>query len=313
MRYLKLIFVFVSIGLSLILGTAVHAEGSRNLTANGGNRMFTQWNTLPTAGVVRQTLVKVYANAGEQINLGSSAYNGFGGDIIYRGPGGFSGTCDVIEGGFGHIDTPAKEVAGPAVAGGYIPCTFNAPASGIYEVEFHGPTALGSPPNITPNPGLLVNQLFPYNWSDPSCAVPVPATPCLGTRASVSAWDATVFTTPNVPATRRNGRVFSNALALMMGALNRSINSQVTILTNDGYQYQVNMNGMDANEFIFYSNTTGFEDAAGDPIYRSFQLENTNPGTLPAGGYRCFTGRHNLVAYLTHRAANTDRLELLWD
>lgn len=265
---------------------SVFAEGSVDLTENAGNRPYTEWwdsTVCPancTGDVPRRTLLKVYVNVGEEINLGSSVYNSLGGgtqDIVFRSPNGTqNGTCDVVEGGFAHIDTRVKEEAGPApLAGGYTPCTVTVGAgeAGVWEVEFHAPAASGNPPNGN----ILADADFPYNASVPG------APQDLNTNGSVAAWDITVRTTPGVAGTEVEGRVFTNALAINMGTNARALNSVVTILTNDGYQYTVNLNGIDPFGFIFFTNTTGIEDNAGNPLYKSVQLIGPNPGALPAG------------------------------
>ncbi len=51
----------------------VYAEGSRELTASGGDRPHLEFSNITNAGILRKTVIKVYANVGETINLGSSA------------------------------------------------------------------------------------------------------------------------------------------------------------------------------------------------------------------------------------------------
>ena len=65
----------VVLGLSMMgsFGQSAHAEGSQDLINSGGNRAFLEYRTDFNAGIRRRTTIKVYANVGETINLGSSA------------------------------------------------------------------------------------------------------------------------------------------------------------------------------------------------------------------------------------------------
>ncbi len=242
------------------------AEGSKELTSNGGDRPFTEWTTRTNADIQRRTLIHAYVNTGENVYFGSSTHTSYSNpqDIIYRSPyGGQNGTCDVINGGTGHIDTRAKEVAGPLPnAGGYIPCTFVAAETGIYEFEFHAPVL--DPVDNNPSP-ISVTANFPVDAS---------------TWGSVAAWDVTVR---SATGTYIPGRVYANLIAMNMGRNNFNVTTIVTILTHDGYQYRVNLNGIDPFGFLFFSNTKGARDSTGDALFRSIQLEGPNPGRLPVG------------------------------
>jgi uncharacterized repeat protein (TIGR01451 family) len=239
----------------------VSAEGSRDLIkTNGLFRPYTEW--LPgvsIAGIPRRTLLKVYVNAGETINLGSSVHTSFGSgtqDIVYRTPSGTTDSCDVrSDTGFGFIDTLAKETAGPLpTAGGYTPCTITAPAAGIYEVEFHGP----SETSITNPPPVAFDAQFPTDGTQ---------------NATVAAWDITV--TSN--GVRQPGRVFTNYLSLNMGGNSGApnpdqlgLNSILFVQTKDGYRYRVTLDRLDPGNFIFFGNNRGFIDNFDNTnLYRS--------------------------------------------
>jgi fimbrial isopeptide formation D2 family protein/uncharacterized repeat protein (TIGR01451 family) len=239
----------------------VSAEGSRDLIkTNGLYRPYTEW--LPgvsIAGIPRRTLLKVYVQAGETINLGSSVHKGFGGgtqDIVYRSPNGTqNGSCDVLSTGFGFIDTLAKETAGPLpVAGGYTPCQIVATETGIYEVEFHGPSETST---TDPTP-VGVNDPFPTDGTQ---------------NATVAAWDITVTS----GGVRQPGRVFTNYLSLSMGGNSRvgvfedlGLNSILFVQTKDGYRYRVRLDRLDPGNFIFFGNNRGFIDNFDNSnLYRS--------------------------------------------
>jgi uncharacterized repeat protein (TIGR01451 family) len=229
----------------------VSAEGSRDLIKNSGLfRPYTEW--LPgvsIAGIPRRTLLRVYVIQGETINLGSSVHTSFGSgtqDIVYRTPSGTTDSCDVrSDTGFGFIDTLAKETAGPLpTAGGYTPCQIVATETGIYEVEFHGP----SETSITNPPPVAFDAQFPTGATQ---------------QATVAAWDITV--TSN--GVRQPGRVFTNYLSLSMGGNSGDPNPDTLGLTSilfvqtiDGYRYRVTLDRLDPGNFIFFGNNRGFID-----------------------------------------------------
>ena len=227
----------------------VSAEGSRDLVENAGFRPYTEW--LPgvsIAGIPRKTLLKVFVIQGETINLGSSVHTSFGDgtqDIVYRSPSGTTDPCDVLSTGSGFIDTLAKETAGPLpAAGGYTPCQKVATETGLYEVEFHGPSETS-----TANPPVR-------RFDDPF--------PTDGTQAAtVAAWDITVTS----GGVRQPGRVFTNYLSLSMGGNSGApnpnllgLNSILYVQTKDGYRYEVTLDRLDPGNFIFFGNNRGFID-----------------------------------------------------
>jgi uncharacterized repeat protein (TIGR01451 family) len=240
----------------------VSAEGSRDLIkTNGLYRPYTEWLPGVTiAGIPRRTLLKVYVIQGETINLGSSVHTSFGGgtqDIVYRSPlGSQNGSCDVrSDTGFGFIDTNAKETAGPLpAAGGYTPCPIVATETGLYEVEFHGPSETST---TDPTP-VGVNDQFPTDDTQ---------------YATVAAWDITVTS----GGVRQPGRVFTNYLSLSMGGNSRvgvfedlGLNSILFVQTKDGYRYRVRLDRLDPGNFIFFGNNRGFIDKTDNTnLYRS--------------------------------------------
>jgi uncharacterized repeat protein (TIGR01451 family) len=255
------------------------AEGSKELNSSGGKRAYTEWNPdqSPTAGIPRTSRLKVYVNAGETINLGSSVHNSYDidgtgpiptgtRDIVYRSPnGGQNGFCNVLQGGFGLIDTLAKEANGPLPdTGGYTPCQVIASETGIYEVEFHAPLSNGS----GQNPPMI----------DATAPFAVDATQ----KATVAAWDITVR---NSSGRTIPGRVFANYLALNIGDntdnSTGALSSAVYIKTEDGYLYRIDFNGLDPFGFIMLSNPKGFT-TGGNRLYKSVQL-NTSNDNLPSG------------------------------
>jgi fimbrial isopeptide formation D2 family protein/uncharacterized repeat protein (TIGR01451 family) len=250
-----------------ILGNSIQpslAEGSKELVSDGGYRPYMEWSDLLLAGIVRKTTLKVYVETGETVNLGSSVHTSFSNpqDIVYRSPfGGQNSSCNVLNTGFGFIDTVAKETAGPLPnPGGYTPCSFVATETGIYEVEFRSVNTSGSsnpPPRAT-------TAAFPTDSSQLS---------------GVAAWDITVRDSNGVT---KRGRVFTNYIAMNMGA-NASggtpiaLNSKLYIQTQDGYRYETDMNGVDPFGFIFFANSRGYIDKTNNAtLYHSTDARPDN-------------------------------------
>ncbi|EDN71759.1 hypothetical protein BGS_0373 [Beggiatoa sp. SS] len=220
-------------------------------------------------------------NAGEQINLGSSTYNTDNDiDIVYRSPeGSQDGSCDVLETGFGFINSLAKEQAGPLPStGGYTPCNFVATETGIYEIEFR--SSLFDQVSYKTAPYRATTA--PLYLKDKPIVV-------------VVAWDVTVFKTPNNPQTEQKGRLYSNYLPMNMGGKQPDINSIFFILNQMGDLYRINLNGIKPIIFMFFSNNKGFKDAPdenGVPLFKSVLFKDVNKSVFlhnpvePRYGYR---------------------------
>ena len=227
----------------------VAAEGSADLIENGGDRPFLEFRTDETSGVQRQTVIKVYAEVGETLNLGSSA-TGLGpqGNINFRRPDGTPGTCGA---GIGRIANLAQEQAGPG--NGYTPCQVPVNQTGVWEIDFVSP----NPNSQADPPSSGVDQA----WTQPNDV------------SYITAWDVTVQEANGSPV---SGRAYANYLALNLGANNKSLNSQAYILTEIGFLYRIDLNGLDPFGFIFFANNKGFRDAAGNPLFRSVNLDEAN-------------------------------------
>lgn len=273
--------------LSLLLCTfgcwvqPVYAEGSRELVKNDGNRPFIEWRTDKTTGIFRRTVLKVYANANEVINLGSSAVGVGQGDILL-----FNATdnvdsatpklkCSTAQLGKGLIDTRAKEIAGPLPAsGGYTPCTYKAPSSDVYQVVFYGTDGKSSTTDPSTSSGIdyINNPLTNTNQ-----------------KGSVSMWDITVRSS-ETSTTDINGRVFTDYIALNMGANGRYLKSNLYILTDDGYRYNTDLSvggtgsGIDPYGFLFFANEKGLLLPNGQPLYRTGKKAGDNSMTPPLDG-----------------------------
>ncbi|NEP11731.1 MAG: isopeptide-forming domain-containing fimbrial protein [Symploca sp. SIO2C1] len=237
--------------LTVMLGwtQAVGAEGSRELTNNGGNRPFldSRGDSDPVAQIPRRTTIQVFVNPGENINLGSSANGVNDGIIRYTNPNGLTNTCP-IGGNIGLIANRAQELAGPLRNGeGYIPCRVPVDVPGIWTIEFIGPDGGTGTQNPPPT---LANILPAQNNND----------------SFVSAWDVTVR---DIAGDDIDGRAYATYIPLNIGDNGLGVNSITFVQTQRGDLFRVNLNGIDPFGFIFFANNKGFTDAAGNPMFQS--------------------------------------------
>ncbi len=237
--------------LFLFFSVTASAEGSKELTANGGYRAYFFSSDTASSSFPFPTLgtIKVYVKAGETIYAGSSA-QGFGyGTMNFRAPDGTtytSGTSTTT----GFIANRAQELAGPSPnAGGYTPFTVTATAAqeGVWEVDF-----------ISPN-----------NGSDNGTPPPVAAGDDWEQFYSeyITAFDVSVRNTSNTQFL--TGRVFTNVYMGILGDFISGFNAIFHIITSDGYQYTLNNNGQAGDAFSFFVNNKGFRNADGTPSYKS--------------------------------------------
>jgi uncharacterized repeat protein (TIGR01451 family) len=272
-----------------------YAAGSVNLWPSGasGNRANTEWRTDSYGGglLIRRTLIKAFMNAGEVLLLGSSAINQGTSDILVWNPGlvtgavgtenvsavpSFSCNAQRTAGGApanqGMITSRPQELAGPdtipagGVVGGYVPCHYAAPSTGVYNIAFLGPSGFSANTDGAPAADVALANANNFNATQ-------------GT--SVAAWDATVraglASTTNI-----TGRVFTYYLALFTGGNGLPVYSTVYPVTTDGYKYQVDLRGMDPNGWLVYGNQRGFLDSDGaTPLYHDAVAVNSgSPGQL---------------------------------
>jgi uncharacterized repeat protein (TIGR01451 family) len=267
------------------------AEGSRTLypsgTPNTSSRANIEWRSNVYGGLLlRRTLLKVYANAGENILLGSSAVGVGNGDILVFDPGRVSGsvgsesipaTANFLcssQTGKGKITSRALELAGPrAISGtgnptGYIPCYYTAPKTGVYDVVFYGPSS-SLTAEIAPTGEVALSSSNNFDSNQ-------------GT--SVAAWDVTVRSSDLTSTQDLNGRLFAYYYALFTGINGRPLNFPVYPVTNDGYGYKITLRGLDPNGFLLYGNQVGFFDSDGKtPLYHDI-LGSDGQVSSPEGG-----------------------------
>jgi fimbrial isopeptide formation D2 family protein/uncharacterized repeat protein (TIGR01451 family) len=284
------------VGLALVMGAIgagvqpVQAEGSRELVENGGHRPYTEWRTNTTGGILRRTLLKVYVKAGEVINFGSSAVGVGSGNAVLFLPNANVDTAtptvdckanQAIAGNgatYGLMSSRAQEIAGPLpTAGGYKPCTYTAPADGIYQVAFYGPDGKNGSTDTNSPPANATESI---DLPDVSVGVPHPMFG-LNQKSSVSMWDITVRSSATSTADI-SGRVFTDYVALLMGGNSRQLKSDLYVLTDDGYRYQTALNGLDPNGFIFFANAQGLLQPNGQPLYHSGIANPATDNTVSA-------------------------------
>ncbi len=262
------------------------ADGSRNLyptdatcgpNSTGGQcRASVEWrgaSDLYQGNLIRRTLFQVFANQNEYILVGSSAMGVSGGSgniVIYNpstvsGPVGqevlpatpnFNCNTQASKTGRGQIGTRSQELAGPqAISGtgnstGYTPCYYQAPSTGIYYVALYGTSGASATGDGGPTGDIKV----------------VDHTTTQGT--SISAWDITVRSSTTSSTTDLPGRVFTKYLTLFTAGNGRPVFSTIYAVTLDGYQYKIDVHGLDPNGFVMYGNNIGFYDSDGKtPLY----------------------------------------------
>ncbi|MEQ9355006.1 hypothetical protein [Coleofasciculus chthonoplastes] len=254
----------------------VQAEGSRELTSSGGFRPFLDYrnDSLETGPILRRTVIQVYAQAGETLYLGSSAVGIGQGTIDFTNPSGASDSCDDR----GKIENRAEEEIGPnsLFSGGYSPCTVDVDQTGVWQINF-----------VSPDPASTVNP------------DPIPADDAWSAQEDndnfVTAWDVTVAD----QGREIQGRAFGDYLALNMGGREAPLSSETYILTEQGYVYRIDLNGIEPFGFIFFSNNKGFRQPNSNPFFSSvplipppdFQNPFTNPNTGDDRTHRIFLNR----------------------
>ncbi|MEO1258392.1 MAG: gliding motility-associated C-terminal domain-containing protein [Bacteroidota bacterium] len=236
----------------------IWAEGSKDFVNYPGLRMF-----LDTRDPQQ---LKVYAAAGETINVGSSHVGIEGGFIHVISPDGDSITVFNNSGAttdLAIINDWLEEQNGPTgnAAGGYDPGTVTVPngMSGIWTVIFDYPTYVNTSFNNIAND---------FQWTK---AADQP-----NTARVVLAWDITVTQNGagNAGGEQLTGRVYSNEhISLLQGNSEPgdTISTSPTfyVLTEDAYLYEVNIMEADPYRFPISSNSLGLVDGTGAPIYKS--------------------------------------------
>lgn len=240
--------------LILLIGVQdLWAEGSKDFVNYPGHRLF-----LDTRDPQQ---LKVYANAGEFINVGASHTGLNQGFIrVYKPDGSVAITFDNFGANLGLaiIDDHIEEANGPtgSANGGYDPGVVEVQPGeeGIWTVIFDFPTY---------DQATFANILNADPWNRLGDQ---PAT-----RTVVLAWDITV--SQNFPGDQGGdlltGRVYSNEyISLLHGNL-VTTSPTFYVFTQDGYLYQVNFDETDPYRFPISSNSLGLVTSDFTPIYKS--------------------------------------------
>ena len=148
----------------------------------------------------------------------------------------------------GFIADREQEKIGPSIEGtegGYNPFSFEAPVTGTYAFRFlSSHYGVDDPEPITVNDEWLTelpdgadNELEQTNEKN----------------ATVAAWDITVVDN----GVKQEGRVWTDTLFLNTGEHKTPLESEIYTLTYDGFEYRVDLNGMEPYGFALYSNNRG--------------------------------------------------------
>jgi len=254
MRWILKVSVVVTAFL-FMFGSNIQAEGSKDFLNNDGFRLFF-W-------AEKEQQIKVYANSGEFINVGSSHVGIATGFIrVFRPDGTLHVTYDNSDGsGIAVINNDVEELNGPTGGGstagaGYVPgvVAVGAGQEGIWTVTFEYGTYTGSA-----FPNLLNNAPWTRVANQP------------GNRRVVLAWDVTVTQggAGNDGGRAKEGRVYSNDYHSIMNRNGVTSSPVYYVLSRAGFQYEVKFDDVDPWGFPIYSNNIGLVDGNGNGLYRS--------------------------------------------
>jgi len=243
----------------LFLPSLMQAEGSVDFRNDAGKRLFYWAN--------ENQQIKIYAQAGEYINLGASHIGVNGGFLILYKPDGMLAGIYQNSGlgaGLGVINNDVEELNGPTGGGtvngsGYIPISQEVMAgeTGIWTVVMGFPstlpiTSLYSFTNLENNESWDRATNQPDEWA-------------------VVAWDATVSTgsAGNNGGTMLTGRVYTNQYkGIITGNLNTT-SPTFYMMSKEGIRYQMDFDEIDPYGFDFSANSTGIVNHTGQPTYTS--------------------------------------------
>ena len=130
---------------------------------------------------------------------------------------------------------------------GYVPCSYVAPSTGLYNVVFYGPAGDGGSLDggVAADVNLTSRRLQRQRKAHPSRRGTSPsARPTRARRTSTAGSSPT----PSLRSRRGNGL---------------PINQTIYVVTTDGFRYQTDTRGLDPNGYLFFGSRTGFLDADG--------------------------------------------------
>ncbi|ACU63175.1 T9SS C-terminal target domain-containing protein [Chitinophaga pinensis] len=230
------------------------AEGSKDLYpsgAGGGRACLVSTSATKVGWSLTNTGVHyAYVNAGETIGAASSAQGIGSGQLVFTAPDGTVYSSTVGSTTVGQISNRAAEIAGPW--SGYTPFTRVAGAgqTGLWKVEF-----LSTLPSNQITEGAGANWTADENWIQN------------GASSAICAWDVSVR---SAGAVMQTGRVYTNVLNMYVQ--HNDYRAKLYVLTNDGYLFKVNNNGLDGLGFVGFVNNKGLTKSGDDkdpPLYKS--------------------------------------------
>lgn len=152
----------------------------------------------------------------------------------------------------GYIKDTSQEEIGPRIEGikgtenGYEPMSFKAPVTGTYAFRFlSSDYGEDDPKAIKVDDAWRTGELPDSAYDEPEQTNE--------NNATVAAWDITVVDNGE----KQEGRVWTDTLFLNTGAHATPVQSEIYTLTYDGFEYRVNLNGMEPFGFALYSNNRG--------------------------------------------------------
>lgn len=171
----------------------------------------------------------------------------------------------------GYIKDTSQEEIGPHIEGidgtdgGYEPMSFKAPVTGTYAFRFlSSDYGEDDPKAIKVDDAWRTGELPDSAYDEPEQTNE--------NNATVAAWDITVVGEDNE---KKTGRVWTDTLFLNTGAHETPLKSEIYTLTYDGFEYRVNLNGMEPFGFALYSNNRG-------PLLDLYNMAQPN-GRRPIG------------------------------
>ena len=281
----------LTIILSVGINCHIRAEGSKDFVNYPGYRMF-----LDTRDPQQ---LKVYANEGETINVGSSHVGLQGGYITVYDPTGNIAITFNNSGattGLGIINNNIEEINGPTGGGttngnGYKPGTITVSTgmAGIWTVVYDYPAYSNA--SYT---NILNNAPWTRAANQPN------------TTRVVLAWDITVTqggagNTGGVPV---EGRVYSNEHISLINGNGFTTSPIFYVLTEDGYLYEVDIKEADPFRFPISSNSFGLVNSNFVPVYKSKSKDDftrsSDPNTWTPGNLYLFEPQAQGVGAITN-------------
>lgn len=240
------------------------AEGSKDFISYSGKRLF-----LDTRD---NQQMKVYAAAGEFINVGASHVDIQGGFIdVYRPDGTLHVRFDNSDSSNrAIIFNSTQEQNGPTGGtDGYSPGVISVDDTnaGVWTVVFDFPGETNDPyPNIENN----------ATWTRAANQPDI--------QRVVLAWDITVSqgAAGDDGGSLLTGRVYSNKFVSEIYNNGNSTSPTFYILSKDGYTYKVDYNEIDPYRFTVSSNSFGIVNGNQEPVYRSVAVGDYNVSSDPS-------------------------------